>query len=487
MTRVNTNIASFTAMNTLARSNKSLGRSLERLSTGYKINRAGDGPAALVISERLRSQISGLRQAVDNTQRARNMVGTAEAALVEVNTLLQSIQDLVLEAQNDGALSREEILANQAQVDDAIQTINRIATTSNFAGLDLLNGQAGYITSSVNQTVNAGTAMTGAGILDMKIHGAALQNGTSNISVLVNVRAAASQAIVSATGQTIPAIGSSLLISGNKGAELLEFQVGTNMSAIAAAVNTVTENTGVTASATGTTTIVFQSQFFGDDQFVNIKDINSPIVANQFISAFDEGRDIVANVNGVAAATEGNDLSINTFELDIEITLSSTFYAQNANLTSANTTFHVIGGGLAFQLGGGARPSEQAYLGIARVGADNLGSRRAGGFLSDLITGGKFTLLRDPETANKIMRAAIDDISGIRAKLGAFEANTLESNENSLNVAIENLTAAESRIRDTDFAVETAEFTRLQILVQAGTAVLAQANLLPQTVLSLLA
>jgi len=478
-------------MNALNHSNKSLNRSLERLSTGFKINRASDGPAALVISERLRAQISGLKQAVDNTQRARNMISTAEGALVEINSLLQSVQDLVLEAQNDGALSEEEILANQAQVDDAMQTINRIATVTNFAGLDLLNGQAGYQTSNLNSTIGDGSNMTGAGIIDLNIHGAAITNGVSNITVNVNITQAASQAIVSSTGigsNVVALSGTSLLVSGNKGAEMLNFQSGTTMSAIAAAVNTVTENTGVVASATGSTRIVFQSEFFGDDQFVNVKDIGSPLVASQFISAFDEGRDITGNINGSAAATTGNTLSINTFELDVDLTVSSTFHAQNrGSMTSASTSFYVSGGGLAFQLGSGARPSEQAFIGIERMGTDNLGSIQAGGFLSDLITGGDLTLLKDPETANKVLKAAIDDVTGIRAKLGAFVSNTLETNENSLNVSIENLTASESRIRDTDFAVETSEFTRLQILVQAGTAVLAQANLLPQTVLSLLA
>jgi len=482
MTRINTNLASFTAIGALNKSSTSLNKSLERLSTGFKINRAADGPAALVISERLRSQVSQLRQAVDNTERAQNMISTAEAALVEINSLLQSVQDLVLESQNDGAISEEEILANQAQVDDAIQTIDRIATVTNFGGLDLLNGKAGYRTSNVNASV------TGAGIVELDVNGAAITNGTSNITVNVTVTQAASQAIVSQTGGSISLSGSSLLVTGNKGSQLIHFASGTAMSAISDAVNTVTNSTGVTASATGTTTIVFQSEFFGDDQFVSVKDIASPLVASQFITAYDDGRDVGGRINGATAATTGNTLSVNTSSLDMEVTMSSTFHALNrGGTTSATTTFYISGGGMAFQLGSGARESEQAFVGIERMGSDNLGGFEAGGFLSDIVTGGDYTLLKDPETANKILQKAIDDVTGVRAKLGAFVANTLDSNVNSLNVSIENIAAAESRIRDTDFAVETAEFTRLQILVQAGTAVVAQANLLPQTVLSLLA
>jgi flagellin len=473
MTRVNTNIASLTAIRSLNHSSKNLNKSLERLSTGLKINRAGDGPAKLIISERLRSQVSKLRQAVDNTERANNMVNTAEAALVEINTLLQSVQDLILESQNDGALSQEEILANQFQVDDAIQSIDRIANTTNFAGVDLLNGKAGYITSGVNSDIAVGT-----GIIELNINGAAITNGTSNIQVTVAVTTGASQAVVSSTSAVLVG-GASLLITGNKGAQLLNFAFGTGYNTMASAINTVTNSTGVTATNQGGS-ISFSSEFYGDDNFVNIKDISTPIAANQFINLYDDGSDLVGSINGIGAAATGNSLTVNTHSLDMEVVLSAGFGA-------ATTSFSIIGGGMAFQLGSGARDSEQAFMGIERIGSDNLGGHEAGGFLAEIVTGGKFTLLKDPETANKIMQKAIDDVSALRAKLGAFSSHTLETNVNSLQVAIENITAAESRIRDTDFAVETAEFTRLQILVQAGTAVVAQANLLPQTVLSLLA
>jgi flagellin len=481
MTRISTNIASLTAVGALNNSSRSLNRSLERLSTGFRINRASDGPAALVISERLRSQVSRLKQAVDNTERAQNMINTAEGALVEMTSLLQSVQSLVLEAQNDGALSEEEILANQAQVDDAIQTIDRIANTTNFAGLDMLNGQAGYRTSNVN------TGVTGTGIIELDIHGASITNGTSQIRVDVNITQGASAASVVSTG-AIAISGSTLLVTGNLGAQILNFASGTSMTDVATAINTVTNSTGVTASAQGAA-VTFMSSEQGSNQYVSIKDIGSPLVSSQFISSYDEGRDIGGTINGVTAASTGNTLSINTFDLDVEMTMSASFFDDNngAAFSSAQTTFFVTGGGIAFQLGAGARESEQVFIGIDRIGSDNLGGHGAGGFLSEIVTGGDFTLLSDPETASKILGKSMDDLASIRAKLGAFVSNTLESNVNSLNVNIQNIQAAESRIRDTDFASETAEFTRLQILVQAGTAVVAQANLLPQTVLSLLA
>lgn len=483
MTRINTNIASFTAIAALNKSNKQLGKSLERLSTGFRINRASDGPAKLVISERLRAQVSGLKQAVENSERAQNMIATAESALVEMNTLLLSMQDLVLEAANDGALSDEEILANQAQIDDAVDTINRIANTANFGGLDMLNGQAGYVTSGVNTSVNGG------GITEFRINSAKITNGTSQIAVRIRISDNASQAQVSTSNQ-VGLSGASVLITGNKGSQLLAFNTSQTRSAVVAAVNSTTDNTGVKAHLSNNI-MYFRSEFHGLDQFVRVQDLRSTLTASQLINAYDEGVDIKGTINGSKIAGNGLNFSINTFEIKADIAVSANFYSNNVVVSGgqsiASHTFYVTGGGMAFQLGSGARTSEQAFVGISRMGGDSLGSAEAGGFLSDIVTGGDSTLILDPERATKILRAAIDDVTTIRAKMGAFQANTLTSNINSLNVAIENIAASESRIRDTDFATETAEFTRTQILVQAGTAVLAQANLIPQTVLSLLA
>src|SRR5687767_15191139 len=149
MARINTNVSSLTAQRGLARSNKALNQTLERLSSGLKINRGADDPAGLIASETLRSEISGVHQAIDNSSRASNVIATAEGALGEVASLLLNIKDLIVEAANSGALSPEEIAANQLQVDSAVESITRISNTTTFAGLKLLNGSLGYVTSGV--------------------------------------------------------------------------------------------------------------------------------------------------------------------------------------------------------------------------------------------------------------------------------------------------------------------------------------------------
>src|SRR5206468_11552371 len=150
MARINTNVSSLTAQRGLAKSQKQLGDTLRRLSSGLRINRGADDPAGLIASETLRSEISGINQAIDNSSRASNVIATAEGSLQEVASLLLNIKSLVVQAANSGALSPDEVRANQIQVDSAVESITRISDTTTFAGLHLINGSLDYITSGVH-------------------------------------------------------------------------------------------------------------------------------------------------------------------------------------------------------------------------------------------------------------------------------------------------------------------------------------------------
>src|SRR3954471_12208458 len=152
MGRINTNIPSLQAIHRLTRNNDELATRLQRLSTGLKINTGKDAPAALIASETLRSEINGIHQAIDNSTRANNVINTAEGALGEVSALLLEVQGLTNEAANSGALSHQEIEANQLQVDSILNSINRIANTTQFNGVKLLNGSLDYTTSGVVST-----------------------------------------------------------------------------------------------------------------------------------------------------------------------------------------------------------------------------------------------------------------------------------------------------------------------------------------------
>src|SRR3954447_11210928 len=221
MARINTNVSSFTAQRGLARSQKAMNETLQRLSSGLRINRGADDPAGLIASEGLRSEISGINQAIDNSSRASNVISTAEGALQEVASLLLNIKDLVVQAANSGALSPDEIAANQLQVDSAVESITRISNTTTFAGLHLINGSLDYITSGVNNT-------------DIQaLHVAQANFGTNasipvQVDVVTSARTADLQFRASAVASTV-----TLEITGNDGVQVLTFTSGTAASAIA--------------------------------------------------------------------------------------------------------------------------------------------------------------------------------------------------------------------------------------------------------------
>jgi flagellin len=474
MARINTNVSSLVAQRGLAGSQKAMNETLQRLSSGLRINRGADDPAGLIASESLRSEIGGITQAIDNSSRASNVISTAEGALSEVASLLLNVKSLVVEAANAGALSPDEVRANQLQVDSAIGSITRISNTTTFAGLKLLNGGLDYITSGVATSAVAALHINQANF------------GTNaTIPVQVDVIASAQTADLEFRTSAITS-STTLAITGNEGVEVLSFTSATAASAIAFAVNRVSDATGVKASyinsANPLSGIKFESNGFGTRSFVSVTAQSGAFQtvdktgANKSRS---EGRDAVATINGAVTVGDGVNLKLNTSTLDVNLTLD-----QSVGL--GQTNFTITGGGALFQLGAQVTSNQQVNIGIGSIAASKLGDNEVG-FLNDLVTGGNATLVAGKAgQASRIIERAINQVAILRGRLGAFEKNTLDTNANSLQVALENVTSSQSKIRDADFAYETAQLTRSQILTQAGTSVLATANSTPQSVLSLL-
>lgn len=466
MARINTNIASLQAINRYTKNNNSLNTHLERLSSGLRINRGKDAPAGLIGSETLRSEIQGIKQGIDNTSRADNVINTAEGALSEVSSLLLELQSLTNEAANTGALSRTEIEANQLQVDSILNSINRISNTTQFNGVKLLNGGLDYITSGVASTA----------IDTLQINAAKLPDNGYN-TVTVQVTGSAQLAEVSFTGATVGTSAVTIEISGNEGTEQLSFAAGTAASAVAFAVNALKESTGVSATDTGTG-VDFNSTAYGSAQFVSVKTLEGT-----FANGKDFGQDASVSINGTAASVNGLSASVRSGDFDIELQLDASF---GTTVSTTGTSFTVTGGGAKFQIGSRVNRAGQIQIGVGSVATTKLGNSVTG-YLSSIGSGGNNSLVGgNTIQAQKIITEAIRQVSTLRGRLGALQKNVLETNINSLNVALENVTASESAIRDADFAAETAALTRSQILVQANTSVLAQANSNPQNVLALL-
>lgn len=483
MSRINTNIASMNAINKLVSNNEDLTTRLQRLSSGLRINTGKDDPAGLIASENLRSEMAGIRSGISNSIRASNVIATAEGALNEISSLMVDLKELLVSTANTGALSSEEIDANQLQVDSAINTIQRIANATEFNGIKLLNGNKDY-TITGEDTAQIGELHVNTAKL---VDGAAM---TVNINQTTSAQTGVAFLSGAAVSSTMPL---SIQIGSGQGTTELTFAAGTAQADVNTAINAVREVTGVSAHVSGGV-IKLESVDFGSNAYVSVQilsgkvdgtgtgmKVNGDAAGTNSATVKAYGEDIAATVNGTAATGSGKKLTIRTAMLDAEIDLTA---AQA--LSTSTTTFSVTGGGASFAIGSKVDAIGMESIGIMNVAPSQLGNSDDG-YLNTLKTGATNSLSGDNIfTAQRIIADAILDISKLRGRLGAFQKNTIETNINSLNVTLENVTASESAIRDADFAVESAALTRSQILVQSNTSILSMANAMPQSVLALL-
>ena len=518
MARINSNIPSLIAQYNLQQANQGLDLRLQRLATGLRINRGADDPAGLIVSERLRSELEAINQGVRNSERASNVISTTEGSLTEVSELLNSIKALVVEAANTGAFSADEIEANQLQIDSAIDSITRIANTSSFAGLKLLNGQLSYGLSGVD---NADIAIA-------RVNGVAFADRTSvDVDVEVIGSAQTANLYFNTDYANFPTLSGGvadslprrtvLEVAGPDGVIELGLASGSTNQAIIDAINARSAITGVAAEAVSATNvtsgIVFKSVEFGSEAFVSVKVLSGGHQDYQFarmdnngagtpnwslgvpnsswvLAEDDKGKDVVVLLNGALVTGRGLEVKSRSQELDVNLLLDQTF----SQVIGGTSTFTITGGGALFQLGPQVNANQQVNIGVESIAATRLGGallmNQAGTaevqFLSSLKSGGENSLRGNLANSSKILEQAIDEISTMRGRLGAFERNVLDTNIRSLQAGIENITAAGSIIRDADFAAETSALTRAQVLAQSSTSVLALANQQASQVLSLL-
>jgi len=505
MSRINTNVSSLTAQRVLGQNNASLGTSLERLSTGLRISRGKDDPAGLIASENLRAEKSAITAAIGNSQRADQVVNIAEGGLQEVSNLLTELQGLLTTSANGAGLAESEKEANQLQIDSILQTIDRVAGATSFQGTKLLNGNFDYQVSSVASTVT-----------DFEVRGAKFDGASQAVSAVVTQSAQQAGLFLSFGGAldlTDADSAFTIEIAGSLGNRELQFSSGQTVTEIATAINAVTSVTGVTATAVTSGSdarVQLASSDFGSNEFVSVDviddggqtvgdgivtyggdfgDVSSTNSADAFSSANasngirDDGQDIGGTINGLFATGTGKELAVNSDFLDVKFTATDTA-SQTLGTIAA---FTITGGGAGFQLAANVDISGKVSLGIGDISTRKLGTSDLG-FLDDLASGKSFNVVDGDnlDTAQDIVSEAIDKVSSTRGRLGAFQKNVVGATIRSLGVAFENTTAAESVIRDTDFASETASLTRNQILVQASTNILSLANQQPQQVLSLL-
>ncbi len=266
---------------------------------------------------------------------------------------------------------------------------------------------------------------------------------------------------------------------GKNGSQVFEVSAGTTIDQLVSQINLVKEATGIQATANAST-LEIRSLAYGENAVVDLRiieeDSDGTFTSEIGVRSRDIGADVVAKINGVDASGDGNTLKVKNSTLDIELKVEEGF--------SGNITFSINGGGANFQLGPEVVSNQQARIGINSLSTGRLGG--VSGKLFQLAEGGSASLAQNTTLASEIVDEAINQVTSLRGRLGAFQATALESNLVSLNDTVANLTEAESSIRDADFAAESARLTRAQILVQSGTSVLGIANQNPQNVLALL-
>lgn len=507
--RINNNPMSVNGINNLQKNSMMVGKSMEKLSSGLRINRAADDAAGLVISEQMRAQITGLSTAISNSETAVNMVQTAEGALDEMNTVLNKARSLALQAANEGANDTPQLVANQSELDNIISSITRIAENTQFGTKRVLDGSLS--TSQINNT-QAVSSFNISGPVKAQDYAVEVtaSGARATFSAVALSNGDAALLTNATTGGAVSAastfdLETTLTLAGVEGGEITiaaGTTVGAGLSAINNRLAQLDAGVSVTLGASG------EFQIHAEDvgTYANgysFRMSNSATSGAVTTSSMDvAGVNVEATINGLevtnmGAATAANmtltleqtnrgtaffgSVPINSQELNANITLTESAATSDA---AVYTNAIGIGSGATFQIG--ANQNQTASVTIDNMRADELGrSAISGSSLNSLATG-NWLLNGRAQDAIAVIDAAIDDVTSQRGALGAFQSNTLESNINSLKVTRENLTSAESTIRDVDFAVESANFTKLQIMVQSSTAMLAQANQLPQNVLQLL-
>jgi len=465
------NPGAINAQHNLGRASSQLNTSIERLSSGLKINRGADGPAALVISEKQRAQIAGLRAAIDNTDKAVAVVQTAEGALNEINSLLVKIRSLAIDSANTGVNDEAALSANQAEITNALDTINRIANNTQFGTKKLLDGSSGMngVATNSNVTFMKATTDTMAGTYAVEI---------TSVAERANVTAGAAQTDALANDEIVTINGVSITLNA-----------GLTRAQVQSRINEFSGQTGVVAeddpSAANTTRL--RSTQWGSSASIQVVSNQAGAADSSGIGTTvlnDTGVDIAGTIGGTAFTGVGNVLTATSGAakgLKVSIAQSNTDAALTVTGAQGNVT--VSNNSLVFQIG--ANRNQTVNIAIDSVQATGLGIGVLNNQFSSL-NEIMVTSASGAQDALAVVDAAIDEISNLRGTLGAFQGNTLEATANNMRSTLENTVNAESVIRDTDFAREISNFTNSQVLVQAGTSVLSNANQASQLILQLL-
>ena len=480
--RINHNIQAINGHRQLLTNDRQLGKSLEKLSSGMKINRAADGPANLIISEQMRAQIASTNQAIDNSETAISMVQTTESAMVEVANLLTTIRQLAIHAANEGANDHNMLKADQLEITNALNTIDRITNSAQFGVKKLLDGTTGANGVGIGEGVEfvaAGpnTVASPVSGYEVRVHQLGTRAQTTGTQQFSEEIVKGGEEIVISEGgkvvrmttteeDTLPAV------VGKLKNEILNLGLDVELELTEEGMLQVTHND------------------YGSDPSFRVSSSTPGVLSSvsRQLEAAAPGQDIAGTIGGLFAFGKGQTLT-GADGSAIE-GLKVRYTGDKVTEPDAGEDAEIAGRvavtqqSLTFQVGG--QPGQTARFSLVNTNTRVLGRGVENESGYQAIREVDVTTAQGAQDAIRLTDKAIDEISVTRSELGAFQRHTLESNLRQLRINAEELTAAESVIRDADMAKEITEFTRNSIMVQSATAMLAQANQVPQTVLALL-
>ena len=491
---VNTNIASLNAQRNLTGSGKLLNQSLQRLSSGLRINSAKDDAAGLAISTRMSAQVRGLNQAARNANDGISLAQTAEGALGEIGNNLQRLRELSIQSANATNSDSDRASLN-AEATQLISEITRVAGATQFNGLNLLDGSFAskdfQVGANANQTISV-TSIADARASALGSHVLTTAgNGMNEVKVgdiatfVSDVTAETDLTLTTAGGGTTSAIAYAASTAGS-------LTTTGGAREVAAAINSAASGIGVTATATNSTTLSALSVAGTVSFNLNGQAISAVVTDQNDLSS------LVSAINGVQT-TSGVTASFTSSSSKASITLSTTDGRNIVLDTYANTghaTATVDFGGSTLTEGAAATISAVKTGSVSlssTKGAISTANANADVFAIAGVNNSAFTSIAavslltaaDSQIAIGALDAALSQINTSRGDLGAYQNRFESTIANLMNVS-ENVSAAQSRILDADFATETASLTKAQILQQAGLAMLSQANQVPQAALTLL-
>lgn len=481
MATIYTNVMSLNSQRNLAANSASLGTTIQRLSSGLRINSAKDDAAGLAISERFTTQIRGMDQAARNANDGISLSQTAEGAMAEISNNLQRIRELSVQSAN-ATNSASDRAALQGEVSQLTAEINRVATQTEFNGLKLMDGS--FTTQSFQVGANSGQTIDISSITDTRSASLGAHTLTADGTVTGNV--------VTGANNGVAASAANFTITTAQGGTTspITYAANAGADAIAAAIKSAGSGIGVSASATNNTTLSGVSVAGTVSFTLNGQSVSANVADQNDLSSLVSAINGVAGGSGVTAtfSSPGNKGSITLSTTDGR-NISLQNYANSGGATESvdfgGTTLTEGGTVSAVKTGIVSLSSSKGAISTANAGADVFASAGVNNSSFSSVAALNISTAKGAQDALATIDAALAQVNSGRADLGAVQ-NRFESVIRNLTTTSENLSASRSRIRDTDFAKETAELTRTQILSQAGTAMLAQANQAPQSVLSLL-